>query len=830
MSNQDKRSCNSCCFRGILVVITIALFENAIASNEGNATKNITIGSLFSINGTNAAWGDCLIGAKFALNHINNDSRILKDYRLHLSWGNTQCNPGKGMKILYNHLSRKPKKLMILGSSCSSVTEPVAQMSREFNLIQISYLSSSPSLNNRQVYPNFFRTRSCESQRILPFFSILDHFNWSKIGLIMENSVVYSSLANYIREIANSSGIEVVSSASFSTDEQSNEALKVVKNSFVRVIYAGFSLEAGRKMLCQAYHLELRPPNYTWIGPGWFHDQWWKSDHHQDIKVDTLRCSGAVMNEMIEGYLSVNPQVISDIQEPTISKYTPEEWTKAYDHFRQAFSHWQGRKDFAGYSYDAIWAIAIALNQSIPRLRLIEKTLENFQYDDEDYFNIFKEEIENVTFHGVTGPFSFTSNGNRLGVLGPFSFTSNRNRLGVLVIQRIQNAKNVILGHYYEKSEQTAWKSGINISWGIADRKPPADYPYVTKVFSVIPFTATIIVIIAAVIGIFLALIFALLNVYYRNRRAIKVASPNINYTIIIGAILCYISTILQVIYIDPVNETDLMLLICRGRIWFLVLGFLMGFGALFAKTWRLKMIFQNKTARSRIITDSQLYLVILIIVLIGAAILTIQAAIDPIFLESKIKTQLMGYRVNSLVVYYKNKCVTQNVMLWHVIILILGGVLLLYGLSLAWRTRNIPFHLANDSKYIIFTIYNVTIFSGIAILVGHTLSNIALRVILVAILIIIATTGSLCLIFIPKVPQFCKARRQANSVLCRENFYVNKPRSLTNHDIHKAILRKMEIKISELEESIQFFRKKAKKKEEENEMVKGHSGDLCNL
>ncbi|EDV28652.1 uncharacterized protein TRIADDRAFT_51779 [Trichoplax adhaerens] len=352
----------------------------------------------------------------------------------------------------------------------------------------------------------------------------------------------------------------------------------------------------------------------------------------------------------------------------------------------------------------------------------------------------------------------------------------------------LKDAKNVILGHYYEKSEQTAWKSGINISWGIADRKPPADYPYVTKVFSVIPFTATIIVIIAAVIGIFLALIFALLNVYYRNRRAIKVASPNINYTIIIGAILCYISTILQVIYIDPVNETDLMLLICRGRIWFLVLGFLMVFGALFAKTWRLKMIFQNKIARSR------------------------------------------GYRVNSLVVYYKNKCVTQNVMLWHVIILILGGVLLLYGLSLAWRTRNIPFHLANDSKYIIFTIYNVTIFSGIAILVGHTLSNIALRVILVAILTIIVTTGSLCLIFIPKVPQFCKAHRQANSVLCRENFYVNKPRSLTNHDIHKAILRKMEIKISELEESIQFFRKKAKKKEEENEMVKGHSGDLCNL
>lgn len=75
---------------------------------------------------------------------------------------------------------------------------------------------------------------------------------------------------------------------------------------------------------------------------------------------------------------------------------------KEYDLFREGYSQWNGRKDFAGYAYDAVWAMALALNQSILRLQQINKTLEDFQYDNQDYFSIFKEEMQNVTFHGIT--------------------------------------------------------------------------------------------------------------------------------------------------------------------------------------------------------------------------------------------------------------------------------------------------------------------------------------------------------------------------------------------------------------------------------------------
>ena len=119
--------------------------------------------------------------------------------------------------------------------------------------------------------------------------------------------------------------------------------------------------------------------------------------------------------------------------------------------------------------------------------------------------------------------------------------------------------------------------------------------------------------------------------------------------------------------------------LFLQGRIWMLLLGYIMGFGAVFAKTWRLKVIFKVSTARSKvsksysisftskhrkssnyikpeynvinditiftiiflqIITDSQLYVIILVFVMLGASILTIQAAIDPIKLHYNISSQ----------------------------------------------------------------------------------------------------------------------------------------------------------------------------------------------
>ena len=52
-----------------------------------------------------------------------------------------QCRPGDGMKGFFELLYEEPTKMMILGASCSVVSQPVAETSQHWNMVQVSLIS-----------------------------------------------------------------------------------------------------------------------------------------------------------------------------------------------------------------------------------------------------------------------------------------------------------------------------------------------------------------------------------------------------------------------------------------------------------------------------------------------------------------------------------------------------------------------------------------------------------------------------------------------------------------------------------------------------------------
>lgn len=62
----------------------------------------------------------------------------------------------------------------------------------------------------------------------------------------------------------------------------------------------------------------------------------------------------------------------------------------------------KGSEELAAFAYDAVWTIALMLNQSIPKLQAINKSLDQFKYYDQDFYRIFKEEMSKVSFLGIT--------------------------------------------------------------------------------------------------------------------------------------------------------------------------------------------------------------------------------------------------------------------------------------------------------------------------------------------------------------------------------------------------------------------------------------------
>ena len=76
-----------------------------------------------------------------------------------------------------------------------------------------------------------------------------------------------------------------------------------------------------------------------------------------------------------------------------------------------------------------------------------------------------------------------------------------------------------------------------------------------------------------------------------------------------------------------------------------------------------------------------------------------------------------------------------------------------LFGAFLAWETRSVQIPALNDSKYVGMSIYNVAIMCVLGVAVSFVLKDeLNASFILIAIFIIFCTTGTLCLVFVPKV------------------------------------------------------------------------------
>lgn len=81
-------------------------------------------------------------------------------------------------------------------------------------------------------------------------------------------------------------------------------------------------------------------------------------------------------------------------------------------------------------------------------------------------------------------------------------------------------------------------------------------------------------------------------------------------------------------------------------------------------------------------------------------------------------------------------------------------GVLLLFGVFLAWETRNVHYAELNDSKNIGLAVYNILVFSALSITAEFVLNEqaFATQRIFNNLLMYLCTSMVLILVFLPKV------------------------------------------------------------------------------
>ncbi|XP_064634333.1 gamma-aminobutyric acid type B receptor subunit 2-like [Lineus longissimus] len=697
---------------------------------------------------------------ELALEDVNADDNILKDYKLEMRWNDTKCDMAYGTKQFFNLMHNIPPKVMLFGPACSGVTGPIAEMSRWWNIRQLSYADTNPELNDRTKYPNLFRTVPSENDFNPARLSLLQTFHWSRVATLYQDASTKGSgrfayAHNALTKLLDENGINATTKG-FTSDPA--PVLKQFQKQDMRIFIGNFDETMARRVFCEAYKLSLFGPKHVWMVLGWWKDDWWK--------VQDVDCTLGQMMEAIDGYFATDILQLSTSPLKTIAGKTASGYKKRYDRRRG-----EEYSKYHGYAYDGIWVIAKALDT------IIRQQDGNSTLEDDLRTVIIHQALNETDFRGVTGQIQFL-NGDRLGEIAVLQFQGDsKNLQGVM--------KKV--GEFHAITKRLFLYESSPIKW--RGNQPPLDRLYMDEELERVQLPIYIILGILSGLGIIFAICLIYVNVRFRKHRYIKMSSPQMNNLIIVGCILSYFSVFLLGVDGGLVHP-DLFPIICVARSWILAIGFTFSFGAMFSKTWRVHAIFTNIKMNKKVIKDYKLMLMVCVLLLLDLSILVAWQIVDPL----RRKTKKMPLRIltpdgDRAVVPLLEYCHSQYMTVWMGAIYAYKGLLLVFGCFLAWETRHVSIPALNDSKYIGMSVYNTVIMCIAGAAVSVVIQNqLNASFTIIGLFIIFCTSITLCLVFLPKLIQIRKDPKGEERRLRATIKKVSKKDSNTFNDLHQNI------------------------------------------
>ncbi|XP_011501119.1 PREDICTED: gamma-aminobutyric acid type B receptor subunit 2-like [Ceratosolen solmsi marchali] len=682
-----------------------------------------------------------------------------------------------------------PHKVMLFGAACTQVTDPIAKASKHWRLTQLSYADTHPMFTS-DSFPNFFRIVPSENAFNAPRFALLAQFNWTRVGTIYQNEPRYALAHNRLVSDLDQNDIEVVESQSFATEVTT--ALEKLKGKDVRIILGNFNEVWARKIFCEAHRLKMYGRKYQWVIVGMYTEEWW-------LRPDIV-CASLELQEALHGTILTDLLPLSTEQQITVSGITPDEYLTEYDARRGT-----DYSRFHGYTYDGIWAVALAIQHVARRIRHFRRnqTVADFRYRDELWERLFLEALKNTSFEGVTGPVRFYDN----------------ERKAYILLKQFQSGNEVKVGEYDAITGTLDFTRGQPLVW--RGKSPPKDRTLHIIEHSTVNITIYAVLASAASLGIVMAAVFLAINIKYRNQRYIKMSSPHLNNLIIVGCMLTYSSVIFLGLD-SQLSSVTAFPYICTARAWLLMAGFSLAFGSMFSKTWRVHSIFTDVKLNKKVIKDYQLFMVVGVLLFIDLAIMTTWQVADPFYRETKQMEPYPHPSSEDIIIMPENEyCQSNRMTVYLGSIYAYKGLLMIFGAFLAWETRHVSIPALNDSKYVGMSVYNVVIMCVTGAAISFVLADKQdAMFIMLAVFIIFCSTATLCLVFVPKLIEL---RRNPQGQIDKRFRPTLRPMSKARRD---STVSELEERLKDVTTANQKFRKQLHERDSELQMYLRRLGD----
>ncbi|EDW03446.1 gamma-aminobutyric acid type B receptor subunit 2 [Drosophila grimshawi] len=715
--------------------------------------------------------------ATMAVEHINR-KRLLPGYTLELVTNDTQCDPGVGVDRFFHAIYTQPstRMMMLLGSACSEVTESLAKVVPYWNIVQVSFGSTSPALSDRREFPYFYRTVAPDSSHNPARIAFIRRFGWGTVTTFSQNEEVHSLAVNNLVTELEAANISCAATITFAATDF-KEQLLLLRETDTRIIIGSFSQELAPQILCEAYRLRMFGADYAWIlhesmGAPWWTDQQTPCTKHElQLAVENLivvSTHNSIVGNNVS-YSGLNNHMFNSQLRKQYEQFHYQDAalepdrgsstsSSSRNHKRTPQSDLRGRKRrginsshhlpdaisrYAPQTYDAVWAIALALRAAEEHWRqnAAHSKLDGFDYTRSDMAWEFLQQLGKLHFLGVSGPVSFS---------GP-------DRVGTTAFYQIQRGLLEPIALYYPATDALDFRCPRcrPVKWH-SGQVPIAKRVFKLRVATIAPLAFYTIATLSSV-GIALAIAFLAFNLHFRKLKAIKLSSPKLSNITAVGCIFVYATVILLGLDHSTLpSAADSFATVCTARVYLLSAGFSLAFGSMFAKTYRVHRIFTRTGSvfKDKMLQDIQLILLVCGLLLVDALLVTLWVVADP--MERHLHNLTLEISsIDRSVVYQPQVevCRSQHTQTWLSVLYAYKGLLLVVGVYMAWETRHVKIAALNDSQYIGVSVYSVVITSAIVVVLANLISErVTLAFITITTLILTSTTATLCLLFIPKL------------------------------------------------------------------------------
>lgn len=286
---------------------------------------------------------------------------------------------------------------------------------------------------------------------------------------------------------------------------------------------------------------------------------------------------------------------------------------------------------------------------------------------------------------------------------------------------------------------------------------PPEDLTYISPALQALGYTLF-------AIQAFLSLACAAWAVYYRNRRVVKASQPLFLCLISFGAFVISLAIIPMAeqgeyrYLVDPLTgmQTDEpnpnasnLDAACMAWPWLFSMGFAVVFSALFAKIWRIRLVFKaaQTFVRKQVGVKDVLFIMVAVI-MVQAIVLTAWNIVDPLVWERNVLTEdVNGFPIKSV-----GFCSSANALAFLIPLVVIDALMLFYALYLCFITRKVSAEYQEGTWITasILSIIQILVLS-IPILVIVDNDNNAYYFVRAAIMFLVSFTVTV-LIFFPKM------------------------------------------------------------------------------